>query len=179
MPPQAAHMLAPPSTPFWQTAPLWQMSPAQQAMPAAPHIMQMFGPVAGFAQPRPVLHVLPAQHCWLFAPHGWQLLAPVPPSAGAWQDMPVLQVFAAPPPQQGWPVPPQVPHTPMAQTTPGAVQVPPLPPQQFCVEPPHVPHEPFMHIPEVPMPVHVVPAATQSPPMQQPPLLQVFRAQQA
>jgi hypothetical protein len=148
-------------------------------MPAAPHIMQMFGPVAGFAQPRPVLHVLPAQHCWLFAPHGWQLLAPVPPSAGAWQDMPVLQVFAAPPPQQGWPVPPQVPHTPMAQTTPGAVQVPPLPPQQFCVEPPHVPHEPFMHIPEVPMPVHVVPAATQSPPMQQPPLLQVFRAQQA
>ena len=40
-----------------QTPPLWQTWPAQHAMFSAPHIMQMFGPVAGFAQPRPVLQV--------------------------------------------------------------------------------------------------------------------------
>ena len=91
----------------------------------------------------------------------------------------MLHVFAAPPPQQRWVAAPQGSQVPAPQVMPGAVQIPPLPPQQFWFAPPQVPHEPFMHVPDVPMPVHVVPEPTQVPPTQQPPLLQVFRAQQA
>ena len=69
------------AAPVTQTPPLWQTLPAQQAMFSAPHIMQMLGPVAGFAQPRPVLHVLFAQHCSLLAPHGSQVCAVLPSPA--------------------------------------------------------------------------------------------------
>ena len=64
-------MLAPPSTPFWQTAPLWQMSPAQHAIPTAPQFMHTLGAVpGGFAQPSPALQTLPGQQFCPSPPHG-------------------------------------------------------------------------------------------------------------
>jgi hypothetical protein len=103
----------------------------------------------------------------------------MPPSP-AWHERPAVQVFAAPPPQHAWPVPPQATHIMLEHVAPGPVQVMPPPvPQQLWVSAPQVPHEPFMHMPDVPPPVQVDPAAMQVPPTQQPPLLQVFAAQQS
>src|SRR5262245_39899849 len=120
----------PPSAPATHAPPLWQMSPAQQAIPTAPHIMQTLGPVAGFAQPRPPLQVLPAQQFWPSPPQGWQVWPPSP----AWQERPATQVFAAPPPQQAWPVLPQATHIMLEQVAPGPVQlIPPPVPQQAWV----------------------------------------------
>jgi hypothetical protein len=63
-----------------------------------------------------------------------------------------------PPPQQGSPTAPQA-------------MVPPLPFGRS--------QDPFMHMPCVPLPVQVAPAATHIAPMQQPPPSHVLAAQQA
>ena len=137
--------------PVTQTPPLWQMLPAQQAMFRAPHIMQMLGPVGGFAQASPEPHMLFAQHCWLLPPHGSHDCV-VPPSAAVWQHIagvvvpggfthaaPVLHVPLPPPPgQHGWPgaphaaqlVPPSAPATqapPLWQMSPGQQAMPTAP----------------------------------------------------
>jgi len=51
----------------------------------------------------------------------------------------------------------------LTQIAPDAVQVIPTPPppQQVWLRAPQVPHDPFMHIPAVPLPVHVEPAPMQ------------------
>ena len=147
-PPQAVHIMVLPA-PSTHWPPLWQVSPGQQAAPTAPQFMQVLGVVvpAGFAQPRPALQVLPAQQFWPLAPQGWQVSSPVPPSAGFWQDSPVLHSFAAVPPQHCWPLAPQAWQmggaTPAGSTQTWPVeQVPsPVPPGQHgCPVPPQVAH---------------------------------------
>ena len=76
---------------------------------------------------------------------------------------------------------------PIEQRSSGAVQTPPTPasfsPQQAWVAAPHgvLPlwQEPPVHVPLVLLPVQVIPEARHCPPIQQPPLLQLFAAQQA
>ncbi len=91
--------------------------------------------------------------------------------------------------QQACPVAPHALQVPAVQIAPGPVQVVPVPPstapQQGWVAAPQavVPfwQEPAVHMPLVPEPVQVAPAAVQVPllaPMQQPPLLQTRAAQQ-
>jgi hypothetical protein len=85
----------------------------------------------------------------------------VPPPPPTWQVAPApVHVGLVPPP------PPQ-------QVSPTAPQgvVPPLPSGRA--------QDPFMHMPIVPLPVQVAPAATHMAPMQQPPPSQVLAAQQA
>ena len=150
--------------PVTQTPPLWQMLPAQQAMFSAPHIMQMLGPVpGGFAQASPEPHMLFAQHCWLLPPHGSHDCV-VPPSAAVWQDNPVPQVFAAPPPQQAWPMPPHAWHiagvvVPGGFTHAAPVLHVPLPPPPGQHGWPGAPHAAQLVPPSAP--------ATQAPPLWQ------------
>src|SRR6188768_1670631 len=110
----------------------------------------------------------------------------MPPSAPGWHERPARQPVAIGPPpvQHAWPVPPHATHIIVEHCAPEAVQVAPPPvPQQAWPTAPHaiapVPHEPLLHVPAVPPPMHIEPAAVHSPPMQQPPLLQVLAAQHA
>jgi hypothetical protein len=75
------------------------------------------------------MQTLPAQQFCPLPPQGAQAVPPSP----AWQDRPLPQVFAAPPPQQGWPEAPQAWHIAggapagLMQAKP-ALQVPAPPP---------------------------------------------------
>jgi hypothetical protein len=99
-----------------------------------------------------------------------------------------------PPAQHSSPRAPQAAHIPAVQRAPDAVQVigppPPMPPsgaappQQAWLTAPHaVPdavwHDPLLQVPLVPLPVQAAPLAVHMPPTQQPPLWQLFAAQQA
>jgi hypothetical protein len=82
-----------------------------------------------------------AQQISLRAPHGWQVA--VVPAMPSLQRRSFWQL--APPPQQGWPMPPHIPHLPgipcMVMQRSGAVQAVWAPPaQQPWSRPPQVPH---------------------------------------
>jgi hypothetical protein len=105
-----------------------------------------------------------------------------------------VQAFPPPPAQHSSPRLPHAAHVPAVHRAPDAVQVigapPPMPPsgaappQQGWLTAPQVAplavlHDPLLHVPVVPLPVQVAPLAMHMPPTQQPPLLQLFAAQQA
>jgi len=119
-----------------QVPPGWQTAPTQHVPPSAPQLWQVRGAFpGGLAQPRPPLQVARAQQAWPSAPHGAHDSA-APPSPAAWQENPLKQLSAAPPPQHAWPPAPQAAQEPIApHETPDAVHIDtpvPLPPQQVC-----------------------------------------------
>lgn len=118
---------APPNRPA-QPSPVVQVPPPpvpQQGCPMPPQVPQVL-PLAAVTHPSGAWQaMLPLQQGCPAAPHGWQLPLFIIMSRPA-QARPIWQLPLLPPPQQGWPMPPQVP-----QRLPAALRKHPSPISQL------------------------------------------------